>query len=311
MTSRRQRVEVLLPTLSFSLNPQACVNMVQELASGRFDTGKSPGETPSIGHITAGVALACASAMLAKQGVLHQDAQDPASQGSGPDEAVTGSRVGAQDPRPGSEPAASAEHACHVVPVIEWWKEGQDGSILVQQGTAQCSSAPDWMDYYQGESKARCLAQMAASAGRSSTAPEVAAAVAQVQPWAAGFDGHAGVSGRGSQQQQQQMRQHKDPGRPRSMQRFGGSIKNGSAGAVGKESIRQARLRQDQERRVAEEAALLSYRFRANPVPSACSQPRWAMAPYCLLCMPILCCPCHAQQVPLYNITCWRYQTCI
>ena len=260
--------------------------MMQGMATGRTDAGNSViANALTAGHATTEALVASGGTMPTGEGRLHLNAQEAESQGTDTEETATGSTAAKQEGREdiaagAQQPftAASAESTNHAAPVIEWWQEGQDGTVAVA-GDAQCAPSADWMDYYRGEAAARCIAQLAASAKRNSAA-KAAGAAPQVEDWA----GHradaaianvqAGATGR-AQQRQWQQRDRGPGGAATSAQQLGGPFQNGTPGnSIPKESIRKARFRQELERRAAEEAALLSYRFRANPVPPTSSQPR-------------------------------------
>ena len=248
--------------------------MVQESAAGRVDTVSClEAGALHMGHATVEVTAAYSSTMPAGQDHPHQSTQEAASQGKEAGEATRGSGGAVQEDRKGNE--AAAQHACQPVPVIEWWQEGRHGS-LTAQGDAQCTPAADWMDFYRGGAGGRRLAQLAFPAQRNSAA-QAAAAVPKAEhragrraQLATVSHAQAGASGRGVWERVHK-RQRGPEGAARSAQ-VGGYPGN----PIRREGIRRARLRQDLERRAAEEAALLSYHFRASPVPQSSAQPRWA-----------------------------------
>ena len=160
-----------------------------------------------------------------------------------------------------------AEPACPRAPpahtLADWWHEGRDSTDYA----AAAAALNVWLcDYFCGtadaEASARCLAMLEASAQR--TAAREAARAEQLrslQP----AQRHSQMQAVGDSRE--------GPAEPGtgSNQRQGTPAIGGRAPT---ESIRGRRLREDLERRAAEEAAELAYRFRANPLPRSTNEPR-------------------------------------
>ena len=268
--------------------------MLQESATGRADTAT---------RVNAGVEATSAltSTMPTGQGDSHQTVRDAASRGKEAGEATSGSGLAVQDDSKGKESAA--QHACQHVPVIEWWQEGQRGFVAAQRD-AQSAPAADWMHYYRGGTGGLCLPLLAAAAQPNSAA-RAATAARKVEHGAGGEASasvtheRAGASSKGAQEGAR--KRQRGSGAAQSAQQGEG----GHAGSKGgREGIRRARLRQDLERRAAEEAALLSWRFRACPVPQSSARPRWAVASCTTMPCPLLL-PRHTCACLVVYSRCW------
>ena len=164
-----------------------------------------------------------------------------------------------------SDEAASQPHAEPVRPrhspapvLADWWHDGGNGTA----DAAAVAVLQDWLcDYYSeadyAEASARCLALLEASAERNAAKKASLAgqpgSLRRVQQ--ATKDRRVGPAERRTSSSRQQSLRANEGGAPR-------------------ESIRARRLREDMERRAAEEAAELAYTFHANPLPRSTTEPR-------------------------------------